>query len=134
MKRTFFAVILIAASFAYVYAQDEPATAPSQAQERSIVVPRDDTPFSVTKSETVRLTGKGIAGAAITAKVDGPAKLIYANAISERSGGHPLVGPGNKEFEIKPTGRGKVTVTITSKGPQPDAKPVVTKYEFDVAK
>ena len=105
---------------------------PPQTQERTIVVPRDNTPFTVTKSDTVRLTGKGIAGTSITAKVDGPAKVVYANAILERSGGHPLVGPGNKEFEIKPTGKGKVTVTITSTGPQPDAKPVVTKYEFDV--
>jgi len=132
MKCSLFVMILVVTAFTYAQAQDETAPASPVAKERSIVVPQDDKPFTVTKTEIVRLTGKGIAGAKITAKVDGPAKIIYANLISERANGSPLVGPGNKEFEIKPTGKGKVNVTITSTGPQGDAKPVVTKYEFDV--
>jgi hypothetical protein len=133
MKCSLFVMILVVTAFTYTQAQDETAPASPVAKERSIIVPQDDTPFTnVAKTDIVRLTGKGIAGAKITAKVDGPAKIIYANLISERANGSPLIGPGNKEFEIKPTGKGKVTVTITSTGPQGDAKPVVTKYAFDV--
>jgi hypothetical protein len=52
--------------------------------------------------------------------------------IFPRRDGHPLIGLGNKEFEIKPTGRGKVKVTITSTPPIPGEKPTVETYQFDV--
>jgi hypothetical protein len=37
-----------------------------------------------------------------------------------------------KEFDLKPTDTGKVTVTITVTPPQPDAQAKVTKIEFEV--
>ena len=80
----------------------------------------------------MRLTGKGIAGATIRAKIHGPAKLIMTNSIFQRSNGQPLIGMAYKEFEIKPTGKGRVKVTITNKPPQPDEKPTVEEYEFEV--
>lgn len=102
------------------------------ADERTVVIPRDTTAFKVDEKDVVRLTGKGIAGARIEAKVSGPAKLAATGILSERAKGYPVVGPGNREFEIRPTGKGKVVVTVTSTPPQPDAKPTVTKYEFQV--
>ena len=37
-----------------------------------------------------------------------------------------------KEFDLKLTGAGKVTVTITVTPPQPNVQPKVTRYQFDV--
>jgi hypothetical protein len=107
------------------------AVASAQAEERVVVIPRDTTPFTVGEDEVVRLTGKGIAGAKIVAAVEGPAKVIAENAITERVKGKPIVGPGNREFEIKPTGKGTVKVAITSTPPTGD-KPTVTRYKFEV--
>jgi len=100
--------------------------------ERIVVVPIDDKAFKVSEKDIVRLTGKGIAGAKIEAKVEGPAKITMENHVLERSRGGPLIGSHIKEFEITPSGKGKVKVTITVIPPQKDAKPVVTAYEFEV--
>lgn len=104
----------------------------ARAEERTVVIPEDNTPFTVSEDVVVRLTGQGIAGAKIKAELQGPAKIVAENALRWIAKGHSKVGSGNKEFEIKPTGKGKVTVTITSTSPIPDQKPTVTKYEFDV--
>jgi hypothetical protein len=80
----------------------------------------------------VRLTGEGIAGSTITAQVQGPAKIVAENALMWITRGHQRIGSGNKEFEVKPTGKGNVTVTITSTSPIPSQKPTVTVYQFDV--
>lgn len=100
-------------------------------EERVIVIPRDNTSFTVARDEVVRLTGEGIAGTEIVAVVEGPAKVIAENAITERAKGKHLLGPGNREFEIKPTGEGTVNVAITSTPPTGD-RPTVSKYEFVV--
>jgi hypothetical protein len=113
-------------------AADAPLSAEAKAVKRDVVVPGDTSPFSVQKDQVVRITGEGIAGAKITAKVFGPATILAENSIRPVRGGHPVIGPGNREFEIRPTGKGKVKVTITSTPPQPDAKPTVTDYQFTV--
>jgi hypothetical protein len=100
--------------------------------ERTVVVPKDNKPFTVEKSEFVRLTGEGIAGSKIEAEVEGPAKIKTTSRLREVVGGETLIGVYKKEFDLKPTGTGKVTVTITVKPPQPDAKDKVTKYVFTV--
>lgn len=102
------------------------------AGEQSVVVPKDDKPFTVQKTDTVRLTGKGIAGSKIEAKVDGPAKVEATITIREVADGKTVIGNQIKEFDLKPTAKGKVTVTITVTPPQPDAEPKVTKYQFEV--
>jgi hypothetical protein len=124
MKGIAFAIVLFVP--ALVYAKT------AEGVERTVVIPKDNASFTVNESDLVRLTGTGIAGAKIAAKVEGPAKIEAENIISERSKGKLLIGMGNKEFEIKPSGKGKVTVTITSTPPQPGAKPKVTKYEFEI--
>jgi hypothetical protein len=99
----------------------------------TVVVPLDTKPFGVEESSIVRLTGRGIAGSKVTAKVvSGPAKIAATNDVSERKNGKPLIGNTIREFDIKPTGKGKVKVEITVKPPQPGASPKVTVYEFEV--
>ncbi len=123
MNRVYVRLVLVVVALA--------ACSVAQAEERVVVIPRDNTPFTVAEDEVVRLTGKGIAGAKIVAAVEGPAKVVAENAITERVKGKPIVGPGNREFEIKPTGKGTVKVTITSTPPTGD-KPAVSQYEFEV--
>jgi hypothetical protein len=102
------------------------------AEDRTVVVPTDDKPFTVEKGDIVRLTGKGIAGSKIEARVEGPAKVEATSTVRELVNGRPLLGNQTKEFDLKPTGTGTVTVTITVTPPQPDAKPKVTRIEFEV--
>ena len=97
----------------------------------TVVVPQDTTPFSVEINETVRLTGQGISGSLIVAHLKGPATIVDENSIITVQGGQPVIGMEYEEYDIKPTGRGKVTVTITSTPPD-GAEPTVTTYEFVV--
>lgn len=102
------------------------------AAERTVVVPADDTAFTVEKADIVRLTGKGIAGSKIEVKVDGPAKVEATNDLRNLRNGKPLIGNSVREFDLKPTDTGNVTVTITVTPPQRDAQPKATKYQFEV--
>jgi hypothetical protein len=102
------------------------------AEDRTVVVPTDNKPFTVEKGDIVRLTGKGIAGSKIEAKVEGPAKVETTSTIRELVNGRPILGSHTKQFDLRPADTGKVTVTITVTPPQPDAKPKVTKIEFEV--
>ncbi|WZO99288.1 hypothetical protein EP7_000887 [Isosphaeraceae bacterium EP7] len=102
------------------------------AAERTVVVPQDTEPFTVTGSEIVRLAAKGIAGSRIEARVTGPAKVVAENSVSGRVGGRKPLGLHVREFEIEPTGPGRVKVTIVVKPPQPNAKPITAEHEFTV--
>jgi len=103
-----------------------------QGADREVVVPLDNKPFKVSEKDVVRLTGKGIAGSKIVAKVTGPAKVFMENNVFERRNGSPVIGNSITEFEIKATSTGKVKVTITVTPPQPGEKPVVTEYEYEI--
>ena len=102
------------------------------ANERTVIVPGDTKPFTVEKENEVRFTGKGIAGSSIEISVKGPAKLASTNTIVDLAEGRVVIGNSVKEFDVKPTGKGKVEVIVKVKPPQPDAKAVETKYEFEV--
>jgi hypothetical protein len=102
------------------------------ADERTVIVPKGEKPFAVERDDFVRLTGKGIAGSKIEIKVNGPAKVEATSNVRELVDGQPIIGVSVAEFDLKPTDKGKVTVTITVTPPQPDAKPKVTKIEFEV--
>jgi hypothetical protein len=102
------------------------------AEDRVVIIPKDDAPFTVNKSDLVRFSEKGIAGSKIEAKVTGPAKLESTSLVREFRGGKPLIGNVVKEFEVKPTDLGKVTVTITVTPPQPGAQPKILNFEFEV--
>jgi hypothetical protein len=64
--------------------------------------------------------------------VDGPAKVEATSIVRQLVNGRPLLGNRIKEFDLKPTDRGKVTVMITVTPPQPSVKPKLTKIEFEV--
>lgn len=104
----------------------------SLADERAVIVPMDEKPFTVATSDLVRLAGAGIAGSKIEIKVDGPAKVEATSEIRQIMNGRPLLGGSIKEFDLKPTGSGKVTATVTVTPPQPGAKAKVAKFEFEV--
>jgi hypothetical protein len=106
--------------------------AAASADEQTVIVPKDDRPFVVQKTDIVRLTGKGIAGSKIEAKIAGPAKIAMTSNVRELSNNRPLIGTVVKEFDLKPTDAGKVTVTITVTPPQRDAKAKVMKFDFEV--
>ena len=95
-----------------------------------VIVPQDACPFAVEREQIVRLPGDGIAGAKIVADVDGPAEVVAENAVLTLKNGHVIVGKENVEFVIRPTGQGKVKVTITSTFLKNE--PTVTNYEFEV--
>ena len=132
MKRFVFVLGIVFLSAIVARAQDEGLAQPGAASERVVVVPEDTAPFTVNEGDFVRLTGKGIAGATFKARVEGPAKIVAKSRVAGRRNGHPIMGPGNMDFEIKTTGKGKVTATITMTPPQPGAGQTVTKYEFGV--
>src|SRR5439155_209205 len=73
------------------------------ADDRTVIVSTDGKPFTVEKADIVRLTGKGIAGSRIEAKVDGPAKIEATSFVRELLNGRPLIGNTIKEFDLKPT-------------------------------
>lgn len=102
-----------------------------EAEVESIIVVEGTKPFEVAQSDIVRLTGKGIAGASASALITGPAKLGQQATIRRIVNGQPLIGGGDTEFDIEPTGKGTVTVTISVKFPNTD-KPDVKTYAFTV--
>ena len=100
--------------------------------ERTLIAPKDDKPFVVEETDFVRLTGKGIAGSRIEFKVEGAATIESTSHVRELVDGHPLIGNTAKEFVLKPTGKGKVTATITVTSPIPGSKPQVRTVVFEV--
>ena len=96
----------------------------------SLIVPMDGAPFTVGMQQCVRITGEGIAGAKIVADVDGPASVVAENSVTNVKCGHVIVGKEHVEFVIRPTGPGKVKVTVTTTFLKNE--PTVASYEFEV--
>ena len=46
--------------------------------------------------------------------------------------GYVRVSFHGEDFIVRPSGPGKVAVTVTVTGPQPGSQPQVTRYEFTV--
>ena len=102
------------------------------AADRKIVVPENDKPFKAKQTDIVRIEGTTPSGGTVEAKVDGPAKIENTNTITKKAGDNNVIGALIKEFEIKPSGKGKVTVTITTTGPGRPTDKNTTTYEFNV--
>ena len=99
--------------------------------ERTVIVPKDTTRIKIRQEHHVRLTGRGIDGAKVEARVSGPARVVAEGKVIETFLGEPEIGRGNREFEIAPTGTGKVTVTITVQNPV-GLSPPDEVYKFEV--
>jgi hypothetical protein len=102
------------------------------AADRTVVVPQGTKPFSVKQDVIVRLTASSIAGSQITATLEGPAKIETESNVVEIIDGRPALGRPTREFEIKPSGKGKVKCDITITPPQPGADSIVKHYVFTV--
>jgi hypothetical protein len=125
MKLLLVALALFGPAFSF-------AIADAAEKSATVVVPLDDKPFKVGEKDLVRLTGEGIAGSKIDVQVEGPARVTATTVISRRKNGQPLLGVTIKEFVLTPSGKGKVAAKVTVTPPQPDAKPKVTEYEFEI--
>ncbi|EAQ78267.1 hypothetical protein [Blastopirellula marina] len=101
-------------------------------KERYVVIPADDKPFSVSETDYVRLTGEGISGSRIKMDIKGPAEVDMIYFVKKVSGDSPLLGMQVKQYDLKPTGKGKVTATITVVFPNNQSEPKTTKFEFEV--
>jgi hypothetical protein len=88
-------------------------------------------PARVNQSDTVRIKGRGIAGAQITAKVNGAGNLDATNDVRTILNGNPLIGAELKEFMVKPTGKGKIAIAVTIQNPT-GGKRIVNNYEIIV--
>ncbi|PQO43279.1 hypothetical protein [Blastopirellula marina] len=108
------------------------AAAQQNDKERYVVIPTDDKPFSVEQSNYVRLVGEGISGARIKMEIKGPAEVDMISFIKRVKGGNTLLGAQVKQYDLKLTGKGKVTATITVVFPDSTSEPKVKKYEFEV--
>jgi autotransporter translocation and assembly factor TamB len=98
-----------------------------------VVVAEDTTPFKVKQADKVRLTAKGISGGTATAKVAaGNATVDKGTNVTTRVNGQMPIGALVREFVVTPSGKGKVKVEVTVKGPQPGSQPETTTYEFTV--
>jgi hypothetical protein len=103
----------------------------ARADDPTVVTPEDAVPFKVDNTDVVRLTAKGISGSDFQIKiVAGPAKVDATWNVSNRVNGKHPIGTVVKEYDIKPTDKGKVKLKITVT--PPNGKPVETDYEFDV--
>lgn len=108
------------------------AAAQQNAKERYVVVPTDDKPFSVEETNYVRLVGEGISGSRIKMEIKGPAEVDMISFVKRVSNGNTLLGAQVKQYDLKLTGKGKVTATITVKFPDNASEPKVKTYEFEV--
>jgi hypothetical protein len=97
---------------------------------RTVIIPIGTDPFSAGEKDTVRLTGKGIAGSKIDAQVTGPAKVVAENYIVEKKGNANVIGNHIAEYELVATGKGMVKVTITVK--RPNGPATTTTYQYEV--
>jgi hypothetical protein len=113
-------------------AAQEKKAADNQPSERSVVVPEGMQGFKVSQQEFVRLTASVPSGGQLKADIKGPARLIRTNSIRRVVDGQNLIGSLESEFEIRPTAKGKVEVTISKKGPVPNSDPETESYSFTV--
>jgi hypothetical protein len=106
------------------------------ADDKEVIVPYGYKKTEVSEKDTVRISAKAPEGSKIQVIVSGAAKLDTTSVVIQKEGAAPVAGATVKEFEIKPTGKGKVTVTVTTVARQNGGpsvlKSTVETYEFEV--
>ena len=90
----------------------------AMADEQTVILPRDNRPFTAAQSDIVRLIGMGISGSKIEAKVEGAAKIETISNIKELRNGKPLVG---RRKSIGPLGSALRAPTGPQARPIPEA-------------
>ncbi len=124
--------LLLAAVALFVPALDSVA----KGDEKEVIVPYNYKKTEVSEKDTVRISAKAPEGSKIQVDVTGPAMLETTYVVIQKEGAAPVAGATVKEFEIKPTGKGKVTVKVTTiarqNGGPSVLKSTVEKYEIEV--
>ena len=110
----------------------KPATANPVVEELGIIVPGDEKPFGVDRTDVVRLPARGIAGSEFSTKIEGPARLRRKAYITQMFDGEFPIGGADVELEFEMTGPGKVKIDVIVNYPN-GPKPKVTTYRFEVA-
>ena len=114
-------VSVIVAICVSVFAADQgssDAAPPAASPPHRVVIVEGDAPAKVEVGEVVRVEGSGPSGMVeITAKTEGPVKLVETNDVRRVVNGGAVIGAMIREFEVKAQGKGaaKITVTIDNK-------------------
>jgi acetyl/propionyl-CoA carboxylase alpha subunit len=86
----------------------------SAADEENIMIADGNTLPKVKVGNLIRLTASGPSGKTeITAKLDGPAKLVSTANVQKYSNGQPLIGALTKEFLVQADKKGTATIKIS---------------------
>jgi len=94
-------------------------------------VPEDAVSFDVTMDQVVSLPlVKCPSGTLVDTKVVGPAKVTKYQFRPIRNG-KPLIGSADVQLILKPTDKGKVKVSVTTKFPG-SQQATTTDYQFEV--
>lgn len=103
------------------------------AGDRTVVVPLGgDKATTVQTTEYIRIPASTNAGGTIKVESKGPVKLAAETVVLERTGNSNVVGKLSKEYDYKPTGKGKVTIVVSTTLPGQEASPTKTTYEIEV--
>jgi hypothetical protein len=102
------------------------------ASEQTIIVPRGTKPFNVKQDAIVRFTVTAATGSHISANLEGPAKIEAENNIVDLLDGRPSLGAITKEFDVKPSGKGKVKLDVTITPREPGSDSTIKHFVFTV--
>jgi hypothetical protein len=84
------------------------------AEEENIMIADGTTLPKVKVGNLIRLTASGPSGKTeITAKIDGPAKLVSTANVQKYTNGQPLIGALTKEFLVQADKKGTATIKIS---------------------
>ena len=84
------------------------------AEEQTIIVAEGETLPKVKVGDLIRLAASGPSGKTdITAKIEGPAKLVSTAKVRKFVNGQPLIGAMTKEFLVAAEKKGTATVKIS---------------------
>ncbi len=84
------------------------------ADEENIIIAEGNTLPKVKVGNLIRLTASGPSGKTeITAKIDGPAKLVSTANVQKYTNGQPLIGALTKEFLVQADKKGTATIKIS---------------------
>jgi hypothetical protein len=90
------------------------AAIPTTAAARRVVIVEGDKSAKVGVGDIVRVEGSGPSGMVeVSAKTEGPVKLIATNDIRRVVNGSSMIGAMIREFEVKAQGKGTATIAIT---------------------
>jgi len=75
--------------------------AKAKTKAKQVVLVEGDKPAKVSQKDLVRIVGTGIAGSTITAKAEGPGKIVATAYVSTIKNGQPVLGTTVKQYTIK---------------------------------